>query len=67
MIKDINMPPYTKAEIKEVFEDGTALCDIYGDRVADTDIIPDAGYLRLSPEDVAEFTAERIEAAEWEE
>ncbi len=65
IIKPIDFPPYTKAEIKRLDSDGSVLCDLYGDEISpqgeryhDTDIsLPDGVELfSLTAEEVAEIS-----------
>lgn len=35
MRKQIDFPPYTEAEVKQIMEDGSLLCDLCGERLFD--------------------------------
>ena len=35
MRKKIEFPPYEEAEVKEIYEDGSILCDLYGEKAVD--------------------------------
>lgn len=61
MRKTIDFPPYTEAEIKEIYDDGSALCDLYGAGYSDTDICFPAGsgILQLSVKEEAAFYEEK--------
>lgn len=69
MRKAIDFPPYTVAEVKAVNEDESVLCDLYGDRVSDTNIVFPAGseILNLTEEEKAVFEAEQLNAVSHEE
>ncbi len=59
MRKRIDFPPYDEAEVRQINEDGSALCDLYGDGISDRDIVFPAGsaILGLTEAEVASFAA----------
>ena len=71
MRKQIDFPPYTEAEIKQIMEDGSLLCDLYGERLfddqgpqawiyTDTGILfpPDSEILSLTDDERRQIDAE---------
>lgn len=66
MRKLINFAPYNEAQIKVINEDGSVLCDLFGDGYNDTDICfpADSEILSLTDEDIEHFNAEQIAKAE---
>lgn len=80
MRKKIEFPPYEEAEVKAVLEDGSILCDLYGEkavdesgkpywRYRDTDIVFPAGseILDLTEEEKSELEAELLNTVNYEE
>lgn len=72
MRKKIEFPPYEEAEVKAVLEDGSILCDLYGEkavdesgepywRYRDTDIVFPAGsgIVSLTEEEKKKFFEEQ--------
>lgn len=72
MRKKIEFPPYEEAEVKEIYEDGSILCDLYGEkavdeseepywRYRDTDIVFPAGsgIMSLTEEEKTKFFEEQ--------
>jgi len=57
MRKSINFPPYNEAEVKQILEDGSLLCDLYGPEHNDTDILfpPHSQVLSLTGEEREQF------------
>lgn len=60
-MKSINFPPYNEAKIKSIDEDGSVLCDLFGESYNDTDICfpSDSEILSLSTEEIEQFNAEQ--------
>lgn len=72
MRKKIEFPPYEEAEVKEIYEDGSILCDLYGEkavdeseepywRYRDTDIVfpADSEIMSLTEEEKTKFFEEQ--------
>lgn len=72
MRKKIEFPPYEEAEVKAVLEDGSILCDLYGEKAVDesgepywlyrdTDIVFPAGsgIVSLTEEEKKKFFEEQ--------
>lgn len=62
MINLINFPPYNEAKIKSIDEDGSVLCDLFGENHNDTDICfpADSEIVCLTAEEIEQFNAEQI-------
>lgn len=80
MRKTIYFPPYEEAEVKEIHEDGSILCNLYGEQVVDesgnpywryrdTDIVfpADSGIVSLTEEEKSELEAELLNTVNYEE
>ena len=63
MRKNIDFPPYTEAEVKEIMEDGSILCDLYGDQFYDYNIFFPSGssILKLTKKEKEQFASEQSE------
>lgn len=63
MRKSIDFPPYTEAEVKEIMEDGSILCDLYGEQFYDYNIIfaPNSSILKLTKKEKEQFASEQAE------
>ena len=72
MRKKIECPPYEEGEVKEIYEDGSILCDLYGEkavdeseepywRYRDTDIVfpADSEIMSLTEEEKTKFFEEQ--------
>jgi len=60
MKKQIDFPPYTEAQIKEIHQDGSIVCDLFGEGYTDTNIGFATGnpYLSLTDKEIEEFRKE---------
>lgn len=71
MRKKIDFPPYSEAEVKQIMEDGSLLCDLYGEKLSDdkdaeswnytdTNILfpPDSAILSLTDDERRQFKEE---------
>lgn len=66
MIKTINFPPYNVGQIKAINEDGSVVCDLFGESYNDTDICfpADSKIISLTAEEIEQFNAEQTAIVE---
>ena len=80
MKKKIDFPPYTEADVKQIMEDGSLLCDLYGEKLSDdqnteawhytdTDIVfrPDSDILSLTDDERRQIEEEILTPTDFSE